>query len=134
MDEQASAELRKVGKHFNPYTFLASISVPDYRRAILAMAQNETKVDEAFTACALERFRLANGGYPNALNALVPQFATRLPHDIISGAPLKYRLSSDRKFLLYSVGWNETDDGGKIVMQTAGRGIDATQGDWVWSP
>ena len=46
MDEQASAELRKVGKHFNPHTFLASISVPDYRRAILAMAQNETKVDE----------------------------------------------------------------------------------------
>ena len=36
-----------------------------------------------------------------------------------------YRRMGDGKFLLYSVGWNETDDGG-----TASDKMD--QGDWVW--
>jgi hypothetical protein len=45
------------------------------------------------------------------LDALVPQFIEKLPHDIIGGQPLHYRLMDDEKFLPYSVGWNEKDDG-----------------------
>jgi hypothetical protein len=43
---------------------------------------------------------------------LVPRFITTLPHDIINGQPLKYRRTANGKFVLYSVGWNEKDDGG----------------------
>jgi len=54
------------------------------------------------------------------------QFIEKIPHDIIGGDPLIYRPTADGKFLLYSVGWNETDNAG-----TSG-GSDFTKGDWVW--
>jgi hypothetical protein len=35
--------------------------------------------------------------------------------------------------LLYSIGWNERDDGGEVVMSKDNpRVVDYTQGDWVW--
>ena len=82
-------------------------------------------------ACALERFRLARGEYPASLDVLAPQFITKLPHDIIGGQPLKYRRSDDGQFVLYSVGWNEKDDGGQVELTESGR-VDMDKGDWVW--
>jgi len=58
---------------------------------------------------------------------LVPKFIAKLPHDIIGGQPLHYRHTPDGKFLLYSVGWNETDDNG-----SPGILADVKIGDWVW--
>jgi len=36
--------------------------------------------------------------------------------------------------LLYSVGWNQTDDGGQLAWarQTKQDSVDSTRGDWVW--
>ncbi|MBI5819393.1 MAG: hypothetical protein HZA88_10445 [Verrucomicrobia bacterium] len=89
-------------------------------------ASAQTSADEAALACALERYRLANGRFPDSLTALAPAFITKLPHDIITGEPLKYRKDGDG-FVLYSVGWNEKDDGG-----VTGNWRDFEQGDWVW--
>ena len=51
----------------------------------------------------------------------------------IGGQPLKYHRQTDGRFVLYSVGWNETDEGGKVVL---GGGttpaVDLEKGDWVW--
>jgi len=80
------------------------------------------------TAVALERYRLANGHFPGALEALVPQFISPLPNDVLTGEPYKYRLTDDSRFVLYSVGWDEKDDGG-----VPGKTVsDDRQGDWVW--
>ena len=87
--------------------------IPNFTKAWQTTAHNQTLVNEAQIACALERYRLAHGEYPETLDALVPQFIEKLPHDIIGGQPLHYRRTADGKFLLYSVGWNETDDGGQ---------------------
>jgi hypothetical protein len=81
--------------------------------------------------CALERYRMAHGNFPETLDALVPQFIEKLPHDIIGGQPLKYRRADDGKFLLYSIGWNETDDDGQVVRNKDGS-VDMVNGDWVW--
>ena len=61
--------------------------------------------------------------------------------DIIGGRPLQgsgpasqplhYRRTADGQFALYSVGWNETDDGGVVGLNKDG-GVDINQGDWVW--
>jgi hypothetical protein len=63
----------------------------------------------------------------------VPQFIATIPHDLIGGQPLHYRRTDDGKFLLYSIGWNEKDDGGQ---QKSHRGYpytdDYSKGDWVW--
>jgi hypothetical protein len=86
--------------------------------------------NEAQIVCALERYRLAHGEYPESLEVLVPQFIQKLPLDIIGGQPLIYHRTRDGKFLLYSIGWNETDDGGQDVSATSPH--DFTKGDWVW--
>ena len=56
-------------------------------------------------------WRMAN--ILESLDALAPQFIETIPHDIIGGQPLHYRRTEDGQFVLYSVGWNETDDGGR---------------------
>jgi hypothetical protein len=101
----------------------------------------QTGINLALVACALERFRMAHGHFPETLEPLAPEFLEKLPHDIINGEPLKYRLTSDGCFILYSVGWNEKDDGGTYPGPDAPniRGIrdlnkyHPETGDWVWS-
>jgi hypothetical protein len=95
-----------------------------------SLAQAELKMTQI--ACALERYRLTHNQYPDELSALTPQFASAVPNDPIKGGQFQYRRTGDT-FLLYSIGWNMTDDGGKTVMTTGKvpHG-DANQGDWVW--
>ena len=120
-------ELNAIAK---PYKFFAAEAIPNFAKAWQSTAYNQTMVNEAQIACALERYHLAHGEYPETLNALVPQFMEKIPHDIIGGQPLHYRRTSDGKFLLYSVGWNVTDDGGKKHQyNNVGRGVDYSQGD-----
>lgn len=90
-------------------------------------------VDAAIIQCALERYRLAHGKYPESLNELRPYSNGPLPHDLINGEPYHYKLQPDGKFLLYSVGWNQVDDGGTIVYNIhSPDAIDREKGDWVW--
>jgi hypothetical protein len=110
------------------HEFIASMLLPSLARVPNKAAKAQTATDQAAIACALERYRLANGQFPENLPALVPRFAAHLPNDVITGEPFKYRRTDDGKFVLYSVGWNETDDGG-VHGETL---FDETQGDWVW--
>jgi len=117
--------------HFSPYKMLARMTSPSLAKSVLRFAAMQTDVDLAHVACALERYRLAHGNYPEMLDALAPQFIEKVPHDVINGQPLHYRPTGDGRFVLYSVGWNETDDGGKIGLTKTGR-VDSEKGDWVW--
>jgi hypothetical protein len=107
-----------------PYNILAAIAIPNFEKAFQSTAENQTKINQAALACALERFKNARGHYPESLDELKPVFMANIPHDIIGGQPLHYHRASD-KFVLYSVGWNQTDDGGT-------PGASREQGDWVW--
>jgi hypothetical protein len=122
--DQTSRETQAALDHFSPLTFLAGMTIPNYTRAWQTLARNQTLANEGRVACALERYRLAEGQYPTKLAELVPRFADALPHDLINGWPLHYRRTNDGRFLLYSVGWNEQDDGGVPG--------DRDTGDWVW--
>ncbi|HUZ06052.1 MAG TPA: hypothetical protein VMV89_01045, partial [Candidatus Paceibacterota bacterium] len=98
-------------------------------------AYAQSSVDLARVAIALERYRLAHGGYPDSLDALSPQFMEKIPHDVIGGQPLHYRRTNDGQFVLYSVGWNETDDGGVVVLDGPfgkSGNVNISKGDWVW--
>jgi hypothetical protein len=127
--EQAVAEMHQ---GFRPYKMLATLIVPAVATYVPKFAFQQTVVNEAMIACALERYRLANGVFPENLAALSPQFLNKIPHDIINGEPLKYRRTDDGKFILYSVGWNEADDGGTVAISSTGRSHRPTEGDWVW--
>src|ERR1035441_4673601 len=99
---------------------------PALNAAVKKFAFAQASVDLARVACALERYRLANGKYPEMLDALAPQFIETLPHDIINGQPLHYRRTEAGQFILYSVGWNEKDDGGQIAFTKSGRSEEHT--------
>ncbi|MDB6125397.1 MAG: hypothetical protein JWQ71_4390 [Pedosphaera sp.] len=118
--------------HFSPYTFLARTAQFNTIRATQTLAQNQTMANEALVVCALERYHMEHGQYPKALEALVPQFVEKLPQDIIGGQSLKYRCTDDGKFLLYSIGWNEKDDGGSTNLSKDDP-ADRNLADWVWS-
>ena len=129
--DKINEEFETRTKHFHPNTYVAAIAIPNYSRAIVTFAHGQTSANEAQVACALECYHLAHGEYPETLDALMPQFIEELPHDIIGGQPLHYRRTGDGKFLLYSVGWNEKDDGGQVVLKPDGS-EDLEKGDWVW--
>jgi hypothetical protein len=114
-----------------PYNIFARLLFPAFQKAALRFARLQTSSDMASVACALERYRLAHGDYPGTLDALAPKFMDKVPHDIINGQPLHYRRTDDGRFVLYSVGWNEKDDGGTVVVKKSGT-PDIEQGDWVW--
>jgi len=92
----------------------------------------QESVDLARVACALERCKLANGNYPETLDALAPKYIFQVPQDIIGGQPLHYHRTSEGKFLLYSVGWNVKDDGGVVVRRENFSTVDENKSDWVW--
>jgi hypothetical protein len=119
-------EVDALGRHFAPYKLLAAIAVPNGTKAVQTFAFNQTKANEAQIVCALEHYRLVHGKYPETLGDLTPQFIEKLPHDIIGGQSLKYRRTNDGNFVLYSIGWNEKDDGGQFCSNPYDKG------DWGW--
>jgi len=128
-DKALKAETQKI----TPYNILEKMLLPGLGNTVKRFAYGQASVDMARVAIALERYRLAHGEYPGSLDALAPQFIAKVPHDIIGGGPLHYRLTSDGQFVLYSIGWNERDDGGVVVLEKGSTpSVDINQGDWVW--
>lgn len=124
----------------NPFTtiltrhqLLSVIMLPALAKIPMRGALAQVAADHAVLACALERYRLAHGQFPDKLDALAPDLVAKLPQDVISGEAYKYRPSASPSspFVMYSVGWNEKDDGGQVVLK--GQVMDPEQGDWVWS-
>jgi len=120
-------------EHLSPYNVIALMVRPALGRVSRMFVFAQSSLDLARTACALERYRLAHGVYPEMLDVLAPQFFEKLPHDIINGQPLHYRRTDDGQFVLYSVGWNEKDDGGIVKLrEPMNVTVDLEAGDWVW--
>jgi hypothetical protein len=128
----ADAAIDADTKHLTPNNVIERMLLPALGAAAKKFAYAQSSVDMARVAVALERYRLAHGEYPESLAALTPQFLEKIPHDVIGGKPLHYRRTDDGQFVLYSVGWNETDDGGVVGMTTDGKNADNRKGDWVW--
>jgi hypothetical protein len=101
--------------------------LPALSKVAARSTQAQALVDFASLACALERYRIRQGQFPDSLQALTPAFVSALPKDWITGAPYQYR-KTDAGFVLYSVGWDEKDDRG----DTRFVKDDDKPGDWVW--
>ena len=130
---QASAVLESETQHQTPFNYLEKMFLPALVVCAQKAAYTQAAADMARTAVALERYRLAHENYPDSLAALAPQFIAQVPHDAIGGQPLQYRRTDDGKFVLYSVGWNETNDGGVVAFRkNSPHSLDNEHGDWVW--
>lgn len=103
-------------------------------------AQTETERRIIITAIALERYRTRHGSYPDSLSALAPDFLKVVPSDFMNGQPLHYRRTDDGHFILYSVGLDCVDNGGRIqprmgdanFVRPAFPGAPPPESDIVW--
>jgi hypothetical protein len=67
----------------------------------------------AAAALAAERYRLAEGRWPEGLDALVPRYLAAVPADPFDGRPLRLKRLPEG-VVLYSIGPDGTDDGGVV--------------------
>lgn len=116
--------------------------------------------DAALAVLAMESYRRANGAWPTTLAELVPNYLPSVPLDPFDGKPLRYLppTSESGSPVLYSIGVDGKDDGGRLTTTAAGRfgvhnlawqakfrsrqamtpelqtAMDAVRGDWVLWP
>ena len=153
VDEQARRLLpdisdngtRALQTQSGPYTLFVKLTQTGWCRVIQRTGRMQTFVDATRVACAMERYRLTNGRLPETLSTLAPQFIERIPKDVIDGQPLRWKRNADGGYVVYSIGWNKTDDGGErgwdrtddagvqgLLKEKAGPWVDPARGDWVW--
>jgi hypothetical protein len=87
-------------------------------------ARHEAMLDLAQLGLLIEQYKAKNGSLPATIDDIASELGGSVPVDPFTGGPYRYRPSGDT-FLLYSVGRNLSDDGGK-------HDYDFTGGDIVW--
>jgi len=121
-------------QRFNQRALDTTLSRPlweSMNRAAEKAPRAQATIHLARTAVAIERYRLANGSYPEELELLKPKFFTRLPLDPFTGKPLKYRRDPMGGYSLYSVGCDRADDGGAPESSSRSES-EPPRGDVVW--
>jgi hypothetical protein len=84
-------------------------------------AEAEARRRVLITAIAIERFRIRHGSYPKILTELSPDLLEKLAVDFMDGRPLGYRPTNDGHFVLYSVGLDCVDNGGRLIQSAIAR-------------
>jgi hypothetical protein len=103
------------------------ITIPAYARAARNRTLIECEWNGTIIMAAVEVHRARYGAPPASLGDLVPEILHRLPADPFApdGFYRFERLGSSGEYLLYSVGYDQTDDGGNPAEH---RAIDALSG------
>ena len=84
-----------------------------------------------------QAWRAEHGQCPDSLDSLVPGTLDTVPLDPFSSAALQYRRDGER-YVLYSVGPDGKDDGGRAVQTVDDKGEASCfvnwgcDGDYVW--
>ncbi|MBN4052617.1 type II secretion system protein GspG, partial [bacterium AH-315-K20] len=94
---------------------LFGLILDTWERTANSIARRNAHRRGTSTMLALEHHFLDHGTYPDSLSSLVPEYLDALPADPWTGEPLLYRTTPGEGigYLLYSVGPDATDDGGK---------------------
>ena len=124
-------EMLDLKSSFLPFRHaIALMMLPGLDKYALKVSQTQAALDQSAIVAALERYRLAEGSYPEKLAALMPKFIAKIPGDLFHDQGLVYRINEDNSFTLYSTGYNGTDDNGEFFI--GGESIDFAKGDWPW--
>ena len=96
------------------------MALPGLDRQFLRDARGLAETRLMQTAVALEQSRSAKGGkYADTVASLSPEFLAAVPTDPFDGQPLRYHKTATG-YLLYSIGPDLKDDGGKP--ESGGKG------------
>lgn len=93
---------------------LIGLIVPSSIKVRIAQDRGEQIERNVHVAFALAAFRADHSKHPTKLDELSPDYLAAVPGDLFSGKALIYK-PAERGYLLYSVGPDGTDDGGRTV-------------------
>ena len=114
--EERDAELKELCKK----NFILSVLMPALDRVIQISYRLSADVKGTMAVIALLRHEQDTGFYPESLEELVTSgYMKGIPMDPWSDRPLVYRKTED-DFILYSVSFNFTDDGGQVYRDDEG--------------
>jgi hypothetical protein len=108
----AEAKMHHRIKEHGPETFVGALA-PDVRRIGQMYRRYLAQVRCLRALVALERHRLAKGGWPATLAELAPGLLDGVPADPFDGRPLRYARRAGG-VVVYSVGADGADDGGAL--------------------
>src|SRR5262249_46050797 len=91
---------------------LFGLLLPAFAKVQSAAERCEQGQRNVHVAFALAAYQRDHGRYPAKLAELAPRYLEKIPDDLFAEKPLIYRLEG-QGYLLYSVGINGTDDGGR---------------------
>jgi hypothetical protein len=90
---------------------VAMIFLPSLQGFHARQAESTAKLNGLKIVLALKIYKAENGEYPDSLDLLVPVYVKELPKDPFSGRDYIYCREGEG-FVIYSVGFNQKDDGG----------------------
>jgi len=91
---------------------LLGLLAPALSACVVAEDRAATKMQLTQLALGLGGYRTEHGEYPAELAKLVPKYIAELPKDLYSGADFRYKREG-KGYVLYSLGPNGTDEGGR---------------------
>jgi tetratricopeptide (TPR) repeat protein len=92
--------------------FLLRLMTPSFQAARIPAERNGVYLAFGRISLALAAYRTDHRQYPDKLADLAPQYMPRVPGDPFSGGEVHYKREGEG-YLLYSVGSNGKDDGGR---------------------
>jgi len=110
------------------YATLSKTLAPVHARVAKQRYIFEAHVAQTQVVLALQAYKDRQGSYPATLDELRSRLGWELPKDPFSGKDLVYK-RQDKRFLLYSIGPDLNDDGGKELDHYL---IPTKPGDIVW--
>jgi hypothetical protein len=128
LQESKMRELEEASRTLPP---LGRILIPASSKSAAAFRRCQAETRCAIVALAAERFRLATGRWPETLSELTPKYLPQIPNDPFDGAPLRYRKTPEGA-LIYTVGPDGKDDGGKIDRTKGGNTPGIDLGFWLF--
>lgn len=97
---------------------LGCLSAPGISRLADAFFRTQAELRCAIVALAVERYRLANGHWPESLDRVTPALLARVPADPYDQERLRFRRVGDA-LVIYSVGPDRTDNGGALERKSS---------------
>jgi len=106
--DAVSAKLQSTSK----VHVLLHVITPALSRVTTIELRTIAHLRTAYAALGVQRYRLASGKFPDKLADLVPTYLQSVPEDPFDGNELRYK-KLDTGFVVYSIGDDLSDDGGK---------------------
>ena len=117
--------LERVPWYYKP----TGVLFPEFHSTLLKEASLEAMMLATRAGLACKVYKDKTGRYPENLEALVPDILPQIPIDPFTGKPFVFRRQGD-ELLIYSLGSNQRDDGGRMGLMT--QLVQEKDDDWTW--